>query len=408
MGSCCDKSKEMKNNQETTIKKMKKEIVADNEIFSDNENILIMRKNENNNNEEEVKKISIKRTDFEFINLLGEGSFGKVLLVRKRDNDKLFAMKILNKSSIKVQHQEDHTKTERLLLEIINHPFIISLEYAFQSKESLFLVTEFMQGGELFQHLRNQGKFTEGEARFYIVEVLLALDFIHKNKCIYRDLKLENILLDRNGHIRLTDFGLSKIILEKKQSKAYTICGTPEYLAPEILLENGYGKEVDYWSLGIILYEMLCGKSPFNQEIKDIRKKIREDSKMREIGEKDLLIENKVHHKEVYYPLYLSKEVRSLLNGLIEINPKKRLGYGKDGFEEVKNHKFFENVNWNDALRKKLVPYFVPKFTDAMDINNFDRMFTAQGVTNESSDVNITNDNQYEGFTYVKNDELLL
>ena len=282
------------------------------------------------------------------------------------------------------------------------------MEYAFQNRESLFLVTEFMQGGELFQHLKNHGKFTEEEAKFYIVEVLLALNFIHKNKCIFRDLKLENILLDKHGHIRLTDFGLSKIILEKKEPKAFTICGTPEYLAPEILYENGYEKEVDYWSLGIILYEMLCGKSPFTQEIREIKKQVREDSKMAEIGEKDLLIERKVHHKEVYYPLFLSKEVRSLLKGLIEINPTKRLGYGKDGFEMVKNHEFFENVNWKDYLKKRITPPYIPKFTDSMDINNFDRMFTNQGIANESSDINVTYDNQYEGFTYVRSEELLL
>jgi len=412
MGSCCDKSKEMKENQETTIKKMKNDIIDDSEIFGENENIVIMRKGAKNNNQGldgNGKKILIKKSDFEIINLLGEGSFGRVHLVRKRDNAKLYAMKILNKSSVKIQNQEDHTKTERLLLEMINHPFIINLEYAFQSKESLYLVTEFMQGGELFQHLRNHGKFTEEEAKFYVVEVLLALDFIHKNKCIYRDLKLENILLDKHGHIRLTDFGLSKIILEKKESKAYTICGTPEYLAPEILLEKGYGKEVDYWSLGIILYEMLCGKSPFNNEIKEIRKKVREDSKLREIGEKDLLIERKVHYKEVNYPPFMSRKVRSLLRGLIEIDPCKRLGYGKNGFDNVKKHEFFEDVDWEQAYMKKLSPNFVPKFADSMDVNNFDRMFTAQGVVNESSEINSTAaDNPYDGFTYNKNDGLLI
>lgn len=416
--NCCFKSQQMKEDYEDTqnesLAKMKNNLLSDNDLNLTNNDIIIYKDNQvynNNEDQDRPKNKHLRKSDFEILKLLGEGSFGKVYLVRKKDTSKLHAMKILQKNQIQIKNQENHTKTERLLLEIINHPFIINLEYAFQTKDNLYLITEFMQGGELFYHLRNHGKFSEDEARFYICEILLALNHIHKTKCIYRDLKLENILLDKDGHIRLTDFGLSKIILEKKEAKAYTICGTPEYLAPEILLEQGYGKEVDYWSLGIILYEMICGQSPFNHEIKDIRKKIKNDEKLAEIGEKDLLIRNKVYYKEIYYPLFLSVEVRNLLKGLLELNPVKRLGYGKNGFEDVINQSFFKDVNWEDVYNMKKIPYFIPKFADSMDVNNFDKMFTNRSIFNETNDNYIANssikDSQYDGFTYIKNENQL-
>ena len=417
--NCCFKSQQMKDDFEDTQKeslaKMKNNLLSDTDLNFTHDDIVIYKDNKeyNNNNDENNKHKNnhLRKSDFEILKLLGEGSFGKVYLVRKKDTGNLHAMKTLPKNQIEIKNQENHTKTERLLLEIINHPFIINLEYAFQTRENLYLITEFMQGGELFYHLRNHGKFTEDEARFYICEILLALNHIHKTKCIYRDLKLENILLDKNGYIRLTDFGLSKIILEKRDTKAYTICGTPEYLAPEILLEKGYGKEVDYWSLGIIIYEMLCGQSPFNHEIKDIRKKIKTDEKFAEIGEKDLLIRNNVYYKEIYYPLFFSVEVRTLLRGLLELNPTKRLGYGKNGFEDVISQEFLKNVNWDDVYNMKVEPHYVPKFSDSMDVNNFDKMFTNRSIFNESNDNYIPNssikDSQYDGFTYIKNENNL-
>lgn len=409
--TCCRKSNDMRDSYEDdnneSIAKMKNNFLSDGDLILSNDYIFNTSTIDGGNNNSE-KKIYLRKNDFEILKLLGEGSFGKVFLVRKKDTGKVYAMKILQKNLVRIKNQENHTKTERLLLEIIKHPFIINLEYAFQTIDNLYLITEFMQGGDLFYHLRNHGKFTEIEARFYICEIILALNHIHKNKCIYRDLKLENILLDKNGHIRLTDFGLSKIILEKKENRAYTICGTPEYLAPEILLEKGYGKEVDYWSLGIILYEMLCGASPFNIEIKDIRRKVKEDEKLAEIGEKDLLIKNKVYYKPIFYPIFISPEATSLIKMLLEIEPSKRLGYGPNGFDNVINHEFFKNVNWDDIYNMKIEVQYIPRFADSIDLNNFDRMFTNRSISYEGNDYienpSSIKDSQFDGFTYVKQD----
>ena len=202
--------------------------------------------------------------DFIKIKTLGKGSFGKVLLVKNKYTEKYYAMKILNKEFLKKEKQINHTKTEREILEKINHPFIISLKYAFQTKNNLYMLTDFMIGGEIYYLLQKKGNFTEKQTKFYICELVLAIGFLHKNQIIYRDLKPENILLDKDGHIKLVDFGLSKILNNERAVsisgtsiseinyyiKAYTLCGTKDYLAPEILKGKGYEKVVDWFSLG--------------------------------------------------------------------------------------------------------------------------------------------------------------
>ena len=180
-------------------------------------------------------------------------------------------------------------------------------------------------------------------------------------------------------------------------------------MAPEVLLEEGYGKEVDYWSLGVILFEMICGYSPFAYEIREIRKKIRTDPIFAEIGEKDLLISTNIYYKEINFPMYLSEEVKNLIKELVEKNPVKRLGYGKDGFENLKKNEFFKSVIWDDIINMKIKPHFIPKFCDSVDLNNFDKLFTERNVFQDNSDNNGINsppikDSQYEGFTYIKNE----
>lgn len=200
---------------------------------------------------------------FEIIKVIGRGNFGKVCLVRKTGTDQLYAMKILKKAYVEEKKQIAHTKTERNVLASAKCPFIVKLCYAFQTPAKLYLVLEYMNGGELFFHLSKETAFSEIKARFYVGEILIALNYLHSNGIMYRDLKPENILLDEEGHIRLTDFGLSKSGVNVDRPNANTFCGTPEYLAPEILRCDEYDKAVDYWSLGAVLYYMLSGAPPF-------------------------------------------------------------------------------------------------------------------------------------------------
>jgi serine/threonine protein kinase len=196
--------------------------------------------------------------DFELLCVIGRGSFGKVLQVKKKDNGKIYAMKILNKKHLIARKQVAHTKTERKVLQSITHPFIVNLIYAFQTEAKLYMVLEFFNGGELFFHLKNQGKFNDERASFYAAQVVLAFEHLHKRNIIYRDLKPENVLLDDQGYVKITDFGLSKEMTSPTEL-THTFCGTPEYLAPEVILGNGYGQPIDWWSLGALTFEMLTG-----------------------------------------------------------------------------------------------------------------------------------------------------
>ena len=334
---------------------------------------------------EERKQIEhLSYSDFEILKLLGRGSFGKVLLVKRKTNNNLYAMKVLKKDIIKLKNQEDHTKTERMLLANIKSPFIINLYYAFQDEFKLYFITEFMQGGELFFHLHKEGKFNSEKTKFYTIEILLALEDIHKNNMIYRDLKPENILFDKFGHIKLSDFGLSKI-LDKNKLKTYTICGTLEYLAPEILSEKGYDNSVDFFSLGCLIFEMLFGKSPFKLPNNGLIK-----------------IEN--YLKIPQMPNYFSESEKDIISKLLIFNPKLRLGYGKNGIENIKNHFYFNGVNWDDYRNKKINPPFVPIIKNELDICNFDRQFTLENVfDDEESNNGISvkvDDDEYKNFTY--------
>jgi len=342
----------------------------------------------------------ISAQDFEEIKLLGRGTFGKVLLVKKKSSDNLYAMKVLKKSVVLIKNQVLHTKQERKILEKINHPFIVHLHYAFQDEKKLYLVTEFMQGGELFYHLRKDKLFKESRAKFYLCEIILAIEHLHKNGCIYRDLKPENILLDINGHIKLTDFGLSKMTLSKKDERAYTVCGTPEYLAPEILLEQGYDKTVDWWSLGVLFYEMLCGYSPFKMSTSKAPK-----------------LDISLYTKPVTMHHFMSDDAISFISSLIVVDPKSRLGNGPNGSADVKAHQFFKDLNWDDYFHKKVEPPFKPRVMDIpsiIDLSNFDKVFTEENIYDPSSEKNTicnanrynSNKNDYEGFTYVKQNSL--
>ena len=330
--------------------------------------------------------LGIKLTfhDFEKLKVLGKGSFGEVLLVKLKANGKFYAMKILTKKNVKLRRQEVHTKTERDLMVKINCPFIVNIKFAFQDAVSLYIITEFMQGGEMFFHLHKEKKFSEEKTKFYVVEILLAIEFLHKNKMLYRDLKPENILIDATGHIKLTDFGLSKMV-KKIKEKAFTICGTPQYLAPEVLTDEGYDNCVDWWSLGCVMYEMLVGVAPF---------KIPKGS----------YLTVDIYKKKISIPDTISSEAKDLIKQLLVPNPKKRLGYGIDGAKKIKEHQFFEDIDWDDAWNRKLTPPFIPELNGETDLRYFDKIFTNEKI--EGSKVSeapssLVPSNEFRGFTYV-------
>jgi serine/threonine protein kinase len=332
-------------------------------------------------------KSKITLDDFQTVKVLGTGAFGKVSLVYNEELKRYFAMKALKKEYIKKYQQTKHTKEERKILETIDYPFISKLYYAFQTKKSLYMITEFMAGGEMFHHLHDCGHFDENRTRFYIAELVLAIDHLHKHNILYRDLKPENILLDEIGHIKLTDFGLSKIMNNIEKDKTYTVCGTPVYVAPEVLTGQGYDKLVDWWSLGVLLYEFLAGYSPYREaknrvDIKIYKKKLKQD------------------------PL-ISNTAFDLINKLCQ--PNVRLRIGKNS-KDIKNHKFFESIDWVKLEKKEITPPFKPKIRYQGDVRNFDKMFTDMPITstlgtkeqllNPSSTIKNTK-NTYIDFTYI-------
>ena len=326
--------------------------------------------------------------DFEHLKVLGKGSFGKVILVKNINNNKLYAMKILDKKFIVKKNQVSHTQTERVLLEKLKHPFIVRLNYAFQDSKRLYFLTEFLQGGELFFHLRRNSGYKEKAVRFYMCQILLALEYMHNNNYIYRDLKPENILIDKEGNIKLTDFGLSKIMPEEEKT-TYTMCGTAEYLAPEILFGKGYDKTCDWFSFGVVLFEMFCGYHPFKSK-----------------GQK---IDPKIYLRKTFIPDKVGKTARDLIEKLFVSNPKKRLGY--NSADEVKNHPFFKGIDFDKVLKKEYKPPFVPKLKDDTDLRYFDDNFTQLTVENEKSEEKADEDDKdefkFEGFSYQQKDESL-
>ncbi|KAH6568953.1 hypothetical protein BASA61_006956 [Batrachochytrium salamandrivorans] len=296
----------------------------------------------------------------------------------------LFAMKVLRKASI-VLHGKDaeHTQNERSILEAVRHPFIVKLMYAFQTPEKLYLILSYASGGELFTYLAQERMFSESVACFYISELLLAIEHLHLLGIIYRDLKPENVLLDADGHVILTDFGLSKVAVG-----ASTICGTVEFMAPEIIDERPeYGNEVDYWSLGVMLYDMLTGSPPFSG---GNRKKIMES----------------ILKKKPTFPKYMTSESRDLCNKLLKKNPEQRLGTGEGGSLKVKNHLFFRKIAWKKLLAKEIPPPYVPKLSSADDTSNFQAEFTTMPLSDSppTSGEGILRPSQVEkflGFSFV-------
>jgi serine/threonine protein kinase len=298
--------------------------------------------------------------DFSVLKLIGKGTFGQVYQVRKKDTKRIYAMKVLQKKVIVQKKEVAHTVGERNILvrtAMADSPFIVGLKFSFQTPTDLYLVTDYMSGGELFWHLQKEGRFDEKRAKFYIAELILALQHLHMHDIVYRDLKPENILLDANGHIALCDFGLSKANLTKNDT-TNTFCGTTEYLAPEVLLdEQGYTKMVDFWSLGVLVFEMCCGWSPFYAE------------------DTQQMYKNIAFGKVRFPRDTLTTEGRNFVKGLLNRNPKHRLG-AQDDAEELKRHPFFADIDWEALTKKLITPPFKPKLLSETDTQNFDPEFT--------------------------------
>jgi len=336
---------------------------------------------------QELKKIGFE--DFIIRKVIGQGSFGKVLMVSKKDvvggNNKVFAMKVLNKSTIIARNEVDHTRSEKSILMKLEHPFLVKLHFSFQTSDKLFFVMDYINGGELFFHLQRDKRFSEDRVKFYAAEIVSGLDYLHSAGVIYRDLKPENLLLTRDGHIVMTDFGLSKEGLHDKFDRTGTFCGTPEYLAPEVLEGKGYTKAVDWWSFGTLVFEMLTGLPPFYSE--DVQE-----------------MYSKIMTADLEFPGFMGADARDLLSKLLERNDEIRL----QDAAIIKKHPFFKSIDWEALKQKKIPPPFIPEVTGDDDTTNIDEAFTGMDIEtclndDENNEEGIGSGNDFEGFTYNPN-----
>ncbi len=299
----------------------------------------------------DVSKGKYSLKDFQMLRTLGTGSFGRVHLVRSVHNHRYYAIKVLKKAQVIKMKQVEHTNDERRMLKLVEHPFLIRMWGTFQDSRNLFMVMDFIEGGELFSLLRKSQRFPNPVAKFYAAEVILAIEYLHSHNIIYRDLKPENILLDRNGHIKITDFGFAKEV----ETVTWTLCGTPDYIAPEVITTKPYNKSVDWWSLGILIYEMLAGYTPFYDQT-------------------PMKTYEKILVGKVFYPSYFHPDVVDLLSKLITSDLTRRFGNLQNGAEDIRNHPWFSEVVWEKLLMKDIeTPYEPPITAGVGDTSLFDR-----------------------------------
>ncbi|KAH8296703.1 hypothetical protein KR054_010094, partial [Drosophila jambulina] len=287
--------------------------------------------------------------DYQIIKTVGTGTFGRVCLCRDRISEKYCAMKILAMTEVIRLKQIEHVKNERNILREIRHPFVISLEWSTKDESNLYMIFDYVCGGELFTYLRNAGKFTSQTSNFYAAEIVSALEYLHSLQVVYRDLKPENLLINRDGHLKITDFGFAK----KLRDRTWTLCGTPEYIAPEIIQSKGHNKAVDWWALGVLIYEMLVGYPPFYDE--------------QPFGIYEKILSGKIEWERHMDPI-----AKDLIKKLLVNDRTKRLGNMKNGADDVKRHRWFKHLNWNDVYNKKLKPPILPDVHHDGDTKNFD------------------------------------
>jgi len=289
-----------------------------------------------------------KITDFGVIKNLGEGAFGLVKLVQHKQTKQYYAMKCLFKAKVVKTKQVEHTENEKRVLQCIGHPFIVRLEFFFMDRVCLYIVMDFIAGGEMFKHLQKAKKFSESQSRFYAAQVILGFEYLHMLELVYRDLKPENLLLGGDGYVKITDFGFAKRI----KGRTYTLCGTPEYLAPEVIQNKGYGKAVDNWACGVLIYEMVSGQSPF-------------------YAAQPLQIYEKIVSGKFKCPSHMSRECEDLVRNMLQVDLTRRFGNLKNGVNDMKNHKWFHGLDWNALFWKKLPPPFKPPVKAPGDVSQF-------------------------------------
>uniref|UniRef100_A0A8C1R0J7 protein kinase C n=1 Tax=Cyprinus carpio TaxID=7962 RepID=A0A8C1R0J7_CYPCA len=310
--------------------------------------------------EEEEEQFHFSLKDFKCVAVLGRGHFGKVLLAEYSITGEMFAIKALKKGDVVARDEVESLMCEKRIFETVNsvrHPFLVNLFACFQTKEHVCFVMEYAAGGDLMMHI-HADVFSEPRATFYAACVVLGLQFLHEHKIVYRDLKLDNLLLDTEGFVKIADFGLCKEGMGYRD-KTSTFCGTPEFLAPEVLTETSYTRAVDWWGLGVLIFEMLVGESPFP-------------------GDDEEEVFDSIVNDEVRYPRFLSTEAISVMRRLLRRNPERRLGAGERDAEDVKKHLFFRNIDWDGLLAKKVKPPFVPTIQSSSDVSNFDDEFTSE------------------------------
>ncbi|XP_076667956.1 cAMP-dependent protein kinase catalytic subunit alpha [Andrena cerasifolii] len=296
-----------------------------------------------------IKRDTVTLDDFEQLRTIGTGAFGRVIVVKYMATSAYYAMKILEKAKIVKLKQVNHTYNEKRILQCVRFPFVVYMEFCFKDNSYIYMVLPYINGGEMFTHLRRMGKFDESLARFYAAQVVLALEYLHHCRLVYRDLKPENILIQNTGYIRVTDFGFCKMI----NSRTWTLCGTPEYLAPEVILSKGYGQSVDWWSFGVLIYEMNAGYPPF-------------------YSRDPMRIYEKIVAGRYRFAPHFGEELRDILKNILQVDLSRRFGNLKGGTLDIKDHKWFQTTDWMQIYHQTIQPSFIPDCPSVEDTGNFD------------------------------------
>nr|CCA21380.1 cAMPdependent protein kinase catalytic subunit putat [Albugo laibachii Nc14] len=305
--------------------------------------------NEANGKKSNKLAAPLDASQFEMGVTLGTGSFGRVRFATHKSTSTYWAIKILKKAEIIRLQQVEHMLSEKSILLCLDHPFVVNLAGTYQDPKYLYMVLEYIVGGEFFTHLRKAGRFDNNTTKFYASQVVSIFEYLHAQDFVYRDLKPENLLLDAEGYLKLTDFGFAKRVA----FKTYTLCGTPEYIAPEVLLNKGHGKGVDWWTLGILMYEMLAGQPPF-------------------CDEDPMGIYQQILSGRVSFPRFFDRNAKAIIKRLLTADLTKRYGSLKNGVDDIKKHKYFSGVNWTDLLARKSKAPIIPRFDTPNDTSNFD------------------------------------